>query len=119
MNHLVRKPDAGNPPVRFDERGVETESTANYSGTGNRKGRSQLRLRLNSTAPLLDSTAAKAPVPRKQSRSAPARGGRSLTTSPLMLAAQIKYKPYRYINPSDAPVSARPQTKIRPDPAKS
>ena len=27
-----------------------------YSGTGNRKGRSQLRPRLNSTAPLLDST---------------------------------------------------------------
>ena len=62
MNHLVRKPDAGNPPVRFDERGVETESTANYSGTGNRKGRSQLRLRLNSTAPLLDSTEAIPPV---------------------------------------------------------
>jgi hypothetical protein len=60
MNHLVRKPDAGNPPVRFDERGVETESTASYSGNGNRKGRSQLRLSLNSTAPLLDSTPPKA-----------------------------------------------------------
>ena len=56
MTHLVRKPDAGKPPVRFDERGVETESTAGSSGTGNRKGRSQLWLRLPSTAPLLDST---------------------------------------------------------------
>ncbi len=25
MPGLVREPDAGNPPVRFDERGVETE----------------------------------------------------------------------------------------------
>jgi hypothetical protein len=25
MSYLVREPDAGNPPVRFDERGVETE----------------------------------------------------------------------------------------------
>jgi hypothetical protein len=25
MRHLVREPDAGKPPVRFDERGVETE----------------------------------------------------------------------------------------------
>ena len=56
MNHLVRKPDAGNPHVRFDERGAETESTASYSGTSNRKGWSPLRLRLNFTAPLLDST---------------------------------------------------------------
>jgi len=37
-------------------RRVETESKASYSDTGNRKGRTQLRLRLNSTAPLLDST---------------------------------------------------------------
>ena len=58
MNHLVRKPDAGKPHVRFDERGVETESTASYSGTSNRKGWSPLRLRLNFTAPLLDSTCA-------------------------------------------------------------
>lgn len=56
MNNLVRKPDAGKPHVRFDERGVETERTASYSGTGNRKGRSQLWLRLPFTAPLLDST---------------------------------------------------------------
>ena len=25
MSTLVREPDAGNPPVRFDEREVETE----------------------------------------------------------------------------------------------
>ena len=25
MSFLVREPDAGDPPVRFDERGVETE----------------------------------------------------------------------------------------------
>jgi hypothetical protein len=25
MSSLVREPDAGNPPVRFDEREVETE----------------------------------------------------------------------------------------------
>ena len=56
MNYLVRKPDAGKPHVRFDERGVETASTASYSGTSNRKGWSPLRLRLNFTAPLLDST---------------------------------------------------------------
>ena len=56
MNYLVRKPDAGKPHVRFDERGVETESMASYSGTSNRKGWSPLRLRLNFTAPLLDST---------------------------------------------------------------
>ena len=53
---LVRKPDAGKPHVRFDERGVETESTASSSGTSNRKGGSPLRLRLNFTAPLLGST---------------------------------------------------------------
>ena len=43
MNTLERKPDAGKPHVRFDERGVETERMAGYSGTGNRKGRTQLR----------------------------------------------------------------------------
>ena len=61
MNYLVRKPDAGKPHVRFDERGVETESTASYSGTSNRKGWSPLRLRLNFTAPLLDSTNSRMP----------------------------------------------------------
>jgi hypothetical protein len=58
LNYLVRKPDAGKPHLRFDERGVETESMARYSGTSNRKGWSPLRLRLNFTAPLLDSTLA-------------------------------------------------------------
>ena len=61
MNYLVRKPDAGKPHVRFDERGVETESMASYSGTSNRKGWSPLRLRLNFTAPLLDSTNSRMP----------------------------------------------------------
>src|SRR4249920_3247143 len=31
------KPDAGNLPVRFDERDVETESWSNHSGTARRK----------------------------------------------------------------------------------
>ena len=56
MRRLKRKPDARNGHVRFDERGVETECTAGYSGTDNRKGRSPLRPRLHITAPLLDST---------------------------------------------------------------
>jgi hypothetical protein len=43
MNTLERKPDARNGHVRFDERGVETERMAGYSGTGNRKGRTRLR----------------------------------------------------------------------------
>jgi hypothetical protein len=30
---LVREPDAGEPPVRFDERGVETELWQGYTGT--------------------------------------------------------------------------------------
>jgi hypothetical protein len=38
----IGKPDAGNPHVRFDERGRETEPLAQ---------------RLNATAPFLDSTA--------------------------------------------------------------
>ena len=61
MNYLVRKPDAGKPHVRFDERGVETESMASYSGTSNRKGWSPLRLRLHFTASLLDSTNSRMP----------------------------------------------------------
>ena len=44
MSSLERKPDAGKPHVRFDERGVETECKTAYSGTGNRKGRQRLRL---------------------------------------------------------------------------
>jgi hypothetical protein len=43
MNTLERKPDARDGHVRFDERGVETERMAGYSGAGNRKGRSPLR----------------------------------------------------------------------------
>jgi hypothetical protein len=59
MSPLERKPDAGDSHVRFDERGVETECRAGYSGTGNRKGRPPLRPSLNITAPLLDSTNSK------------------------------------------------------------
>ena len=43
MNPRERKPDARNGHVRFDERGVEPERMAGYSGTDNRKGRSPLR----------------------------------------------------------------------------
>jgi len=69
MNTLERKPDAGKPHVRFDERGVETECMTGYSGTGNRKGRIPLRPGLNATAPLLDSTKWSAAV-SKTNRSA-------------------------------------------------
>ena len=31
--HLVRKPDAGKPPVRFDERDVETEILRTHRAT--------------------------------------------------------------------------------------
>ena len=41
-NTLVRKPDAGKPHVRFDERESGNGDMEGYSGTGNRKGRSQL-----------------------------------------------------------------------------
>ena len=30
MRDLVREPDAGNPPVRFDEREVETEQGVRF-----------------------------------------------------------------------------------------
>ncbi len=36
--NLVREPDAGNPHVRFDERGAETEWMACLSETPTRKG---------------------------------------------------------------------------------
>src|SRR5882672_10989088 len=42
MNPFERKPDARNGHVRFDERGVETECKAGYSGTGDRKNQSRL-----------------------------------------------------------------------------
>jgi hypothetical protein len=38
MKPLERKLDARNGHVQFDEREVETECMAGYSGTGNRKG---------------------------------------------------------------------------------
>jgi hypothetical protein len=37
----VREPDAGDPQVRFDERGVETERRRGYLGTARRKRRQQ------------------------------------------------------------------------------
>src|SRR5215813_13281747 len=52
---LFREPDAGNPPVRFDERGEETE----LSQTGlRRRGESPANCHREATvtAPLLDST---------------------------------------------------------------
>ena len=52
---LFREPDAGNPPVRFDEREEETE----LSQTGlRRRGESPANRhrRATVTAPLLDST---------------------------------------------------------------
>jgi hypothetical protein len=38
MNPLERKLDARNGHVQFDEREVDTERMAGYSGTSNRKG---------------------------------------------------------------------------------
>ena len=70
MNPLERKPDALIGHVRFDERGVETECMAGYSGTDNRKGRSPLRPCLNTTAPLLDSTNSERAVSPKTLRAA-------------------------------------------------
>ena len=52
---LFREPDAGNPPVRFDEREQETES----SQTGLRRRRESAINRhreTKATAPVLDST---------------------------------------------------------------
>jgi len=52
---LFREPDAGNPPVRFDEREQETES----SPTGlRRRGESPVssHREAKATAPVLDST---------------------------------------------------------------
>ena len=63
---LFREPDAGNPPVRFDERGEETE----LSQTGlRRRGESPANRHREATvtAPLLDSTH----DPANQSRGVP------------------------------------------------
>src|SRR5262252_4135292 len=52
---LFREPDAGNPPVRFDEREQETES----SQTGLRRRRESFvnsHRKTKATAPVLDST---------------------------------------------------------------
>ena len=64
MNPLERKLDARNGHVQFDEREVETERMAGYSGTSNRKGWSNsydptyTPLRHFSTLQILNGTAA-------------------------------------------------------------
>ena len=55
LSHLVRKPNAGQLHVRFDERDLETEDMVSYSGTGIPKGPAH-RLRLNLTPPRQIST---------------------------------------------------------------
>ncbi len=59
--NLVREPDAGNPHVRFDERGAETEWMARLSETPTRKGGNgegshglEPPPRRSSTLPILD-----------------------------------------------------------------
>ena len=52
---LVREPDAGNPPVRFDERGVETEQAKPDCG-GAAKAKPIIHRETTVTAPVLDST---------------------------------------------------------------
>ncbi len=53
MNGLVREPDAGNPPVRFDEREVETEhGLASEAPTNERVGPDRLYLNYRATSRL-------------------------------------------------------------------
>jgi hypothetical protein len=53
INHLVRKPDAGDPHVRFDERDLETEPSGHrarsrlYAGTAGRRRLCRKRLALD------------------------------------------------------------------------
>jgi hypothetical protein len=55
----VREPDAGNPHVRFDERGRETKPTARIEAPVRRESRRQQLLPApTATAPVLDSTCA-------------------------------------------------------------
>ncbi len=56
MRPLERKPDAGNPHVRFDERGVETEMHDRLLRHRQPKGPDTAMACLTITAPLLDST---------------------------------------------------------------
>jgi len=76
---LFREPDAGNPPVRFDERGQETES----SQTGlRRRGESQVNSHreAKAIAPVLDST--HLPIPNKRSDVKRIERNRNLSASP-------------------------------------
>ena len=74
----VGKPDAGNPHVRFDERGRETESclALRHRRSGESR-RQQLPLQATATAPVLDSTQMPAATPDRPApaslRVAPAR----------------------------------------------
>src|SRR6266567_8935247 len=52
---LVREPDAGNLHVRFDERGVETESRSSTKAPSDERGGNRY-VRPTATAPHLDST---------------------------------------------------------------
>ena len=55
LANLVGEPDAGNPHVRFDERGVETEH-GGILGHRQPKGPVNTQGHTYTTAPLLDST---------------------------------------------------------------
>ena len=80
---LFREPDAGNPPVRFDEREEETE----LSQTGlRRRGESPAHRHREATvtAPLLDSTQNRSFHPRNRKRiPATMAGGNSRATKPI------------------------------------
>src|SRR5882724_1958437 len=52
---LIREPDAGDLPVRFDERDVETESGLNHKAPPDERGGNRYVLP-KATAPHLDST---------------------------------------------------------------
>ena len=55
---LFREPDAGNLPVRFDEREQETEPLSNRTEAGEAKAASNRHREAKATAPVLDSTCA-------------------------------------------------------------
>src|SRR5271157_5160608 len=57
LTSLVRKPGAGNPPARFDERGVETEhGRDDVAPAHERAGQQGTQTSTYTTAPHLDST---------------------------------------------------------------
>ena len=53
---LFREPDAGNLPVRFDEREQETEPLSNRTEAGEAKAASNRHREAKAPAPVLDST---------------------------------------------------------------